>query len=71
MNAIGWMKEDQRRVQCWTCFKEMRKDRLVEHIRSNVILVMDNNCNDEMPTESDNNEYVLASEVERNHTDYI
>ena len=69
--APGSIPLSKQRALCWTCNKELRRDKLIEHIWSSVLWVLDDNGNNELPADPEDEVYVQASETERKHTDYI
>ena len=57
--------------KCWTCNRLLRKDKLVEHIKKNVVWVDSGAGRGLIPANVEDCHYISASEINQKHTDYM
>ena len=64
------MAPTKQKVKCWTCKRELRKDKLLENIKSSV-WVIEEKSNDELPSSKEDVNYISALVKEAKSTQII
>ena len=69
--VAGQIPSSRLTARCWTFERELRKDKLIDHIKNNVVWVIDENKDKELPADKEDVNYINASERSKKHTDYL